>query len=168
VHRALANGSDAPLDSRESVRQHIERQLRPFERALVEDANALIDRAARAYSAIVGRPEIAQLLVSADVSGSAGLGLPALSGVEGSRVFHELPFSLKQPDGTIVRGAMDAVVERPGGGIEVIEIKTGRRLPEHQRQLALYVEAARTVFPDREVSGRLVYPDEQLSAGPGV
>jgi RecB family endonuclease NucS len=41
----------------------------------------------------------------------------------------------------------------------VVEIKTGRAWPEHQAQLAVYVEAARALFPGSEVEGRLIYDD---------
>jgi ATP-dependent exoDNAse (exonuclease V) beta subunit len=119
--------------------------LRPHERALVDDLDALIDGALHAVDAITRRPDT----------------LPQ------GRI-HEVPFSLLGPDGSIVRGAIDALVEHPDGRIEVLEFKTGRPRPEHGQQLALYLEAARLLFPDARVEGRVVYPEGQLSDHPGV
>ena len=39
----------------------------------------------------------------------------------------------------------------------VIEVKTGAARPEHESQLALYLEAARALFGGRQVDGRLLY-----------
>jgi ATP-dependent exoDNAse (exonuclease V) beta subunit len=74
---------------------------------------------------------------------------------------HEMPFALRR-QGEIVRGTIDTLVRRDEG-VTVVEIKTGRRAPEHERQLALYVEAAAALFPaPTRVDGVLVYPDDEL------
>ena len=39
----------------------------------------------------------------------------------------------------------------------MVEFKTGAARPEHESQLAIYVEAARALFPERPVAGRLLY-----------
>jgi hypothetical protein len=54
------------------------------------------------------------------------------------------------------------VLRAPSGAapaeVSVVEFKTGRRRPEHQAQLDVYVDAARELFPGVSVSGVLVYP----------
>ena len=132
VHRALASGRD-----------DLERLLRDDERALVDDVPALVARAQTALREIRQHPEIA------DVFG------------EGATVMwrrHEVPFSWRRPGAdVIVRGTIDCLVQRTTGAIQVLEFKTGCALPEHQQQLDIYVEAARALFPDTVVEGRLIY-----------
>ena len=70
---------------------------------------------------------------------------------------HEVPFSLRRRDGSIVRGAIDAIIEYPDGRVEVLEFKTGRPRPDHDEQLAIYLEAARALFPGAQVEGQLIY-----------
>ena len=80
-----------------------------------------------------------------------------------------VPFSLRRDDGTIVRGAIDAIVEHPDGRIEVIAFQTGRRCREHDDQLGIAVAAARVLFPTENISGRLIYATAgQLSDPAGV
>jgi RecB family exonuclease len=106
----------------------------------------MLDRAMSAFDAIAAQP-----------------------GSSPSVMLREVPFSLRRPDGTIVRGAIDAVAEHPDGSIEVIEFKTGQRREDHRDQLAVYIEAARVFFPDRVISGRFIYAREgQLSDSSGV
>ncbi len=81
--------------------------------------------------------------------------------LNGSCLF-ELPFShRRERDGgsgeQIIRGVIDCLYRTPEGGISVIEVKTGRPRPEHERQLARYVDAAEVLFPDASVDGRLLY-----------
>jgi ATP-dependent exoDNAse (exonuclease V) beta subunit len=132
VHRALATGSD-DLDT----------LLRDAERSLIEDVPALITRARSALDAIRHQPEVSAIFAAnGDVTWRR----------------HEVPFSLRRPDDpTIIRGTIDCVVQRGSGVIEVIEFKTGQPTAEHQQQLAIYVEAARALFPDTAVEGRLIY-----------
>ena len=56
-----------------------------------------------------------------------------------------------------LRGVIDCVVTRPDGRLIVLEFKTGPAQPAHQIQLDAYVEAVRSMYPEREVEGRLVY-----------
>ena len=52
----------------------------------------------------------------------------------------------------------EASVQKPDGSILVVEFKTGRVRPIHQRQLDLYVAAARQLHPDvPSVGGTLLY-----------
>jgi hypothetical protein len=39
----------------------------------------------------------------------------------------------------------------------VLELKTGKPAPEHDKQLEIYLTAARAMFPGTPVEGRLVY-----------
>lgn len=72
----------------------------------------------------------------------------------------EVPVTLRvtgEGDGMrLVRGTIDALVTLPDR-VVVVEFKTGARRAWHPRQVALYVEAALALWPDRLVDGRLVY-----------
>jgi RecB family endonuclease NucS len=59
----------------------------------------------------------------------------------------------------VLRGNIDCLIRQESGAIVVLEFKTGKRWPVHQRQLDVYVEAARRTFPQAVVEGRLVYSD---------
>jgi len=83
---------------------------------------------------------------------------PDLAGLVASgRPLYEVPFSLRVDPATIVRGSIDCLVRIGDGRVVVVELKTGTRRPEHEAQLALYVDAARALFPGRAVEGLLVY-----------
>jgi hypothetical protein len=87
-------------------------------------------------------------------------------------VFHEVPFTLREGSATI-RGTIDCLVRRHSNSQEVtptdtlaadivvLELKTGRRRPEHLIQLALYRRAAASVFPDARIDGSIVYLDDR-------
>jgi ATP-dependent exoDNAse (exonuclease V) beta subunit len=85
----------------------------------------------------------------------------------GSRL-HEVPFSLCTagsstfPAGSvgplILRGTIDCLIQRDDGSIVVVEFKSGSPQGFHQKQIDLYVEAARALFPQAAVEGRLIYP----------
>ena len=77
----------------------------------------------------------------------------------GGRAFYEVPFSLRVDARTIVRGAIDCLIETAAGAIAVVELKTGAPRPEHQAQLAMYVDAARALYPGTEVEGVVVYAE---------
>lgn len=77
--------------------------------------------------------------------------------LETGRAYYEVPFSVRIDAETILRGSIDCLVRRPGGRTTVIELKTGARRPQHDAQLAVYVDAARAMFPEDEVDGLLVY-----------
>jgi len=113
--------------------------LRPDERASLVDAGAVVADALAAWRALRARPD-----VSAKLSGT--------------RHF-EVPFSFARAGaGVILRGTIDCLVERDDGTVVVVEVKTGGRDPQHERQLAVYVDAARAVFPSRRIEGLLLYP----------
>jgi ATP-dependent exoDNAse (exonuclease V) beta subunit len=131
VHRALETGTD-DLDA----------LLRDDERARVEDVPALLANARTALAGIRAHPDIAAIFADS-------------TSVIWRR--HEVPFSWRSPDGTIVRGRFDCLVEWATGVVEILEFKTGQPTSEHQRQLEIYVAAAQAVFPTRSVRGRLIY-----------
>ena len=60
-------------------------------------------------------------------------------------------------DAVLWRGTIDCLARAPDGRITVLEFKTGGARPEHDRQIELYVAAARAMFPNAAVEGRLVY-----------
>ncbi len=72
----------------------------------------------------------------------------------------EVPVTLRMSDAggdeSLVRGTIDALVTLDEA-IVVIEFKTGGRRSWHERQLALYLDAVRALWPGRRVEGRLVY-----------
>jgi ATP-dependent helicase/nuclease subunit A len=120
--------------------------LRAHERALVDDIAGLLDRATAMFDAIRSQ-----------------------SHATASTMRREVPFSLRRPDGSIVRGAIDALVEHADGRIEVLEFKTGQPRRHHDDQLAIYLEAARLLFPHKAIFGRCIYAAEgQLSDSSGV
>ena len=57
----------------------------------------------------------------------------------------------------ILRGTFDCLVRRHDGGVTVLELKTGKPMPEHDEQLATYLAAARALFPGAPVQGTLIY-----------
>jgi ATP-dependent helicase/nuclease subunit A len=70
--------------------------------------------------------------------------------------YHELPFSFRE-NGVIIRGTIDCLIRRDRHDLLLLEFKIGAPQPEHQIQLDTYVRAARSMFPDCTVEGRLVY-----------
>jgi hypothetical protein len=45
--------------------------------------------------------------------------------------------------------------------VRVVEIKTGAARAAHSAQLEAYVEAARALYPARQVEGRVIYVTER-------
>jgi RecB family endonuclease NucS len=82
-----------------------------------------------------------------------------VAALAGSARFFEVPFATTATPGEpVVRGTIDCLVRKADGGLLVVEFKTGRRRPIHQRQLDLYVEAARRLEPGAtDVRGALLY-----------
>ena len=114
--------------------------LRPEERALLPDVDAVVVDALGAWRQLNARGDVRALL-------------------EGGTAVYEVPFSFRDPaTSTIVRGTIDCLVRRADGRAVVVELKSGVRQVEHAQQLAMYVTAARALFPDSQVDGVLVYP----------
>ena len=70
--------------------------------------------------------------------------------------YYELPFSCTEGKVT-VRGQIDCLIRTAAGVLTVLEFKTGVPQPWHEIQLDRYVQAARSMFPDSTVHGRLLY-----------
>jgi ATP-dependent exoDNAse (exonuclease V) beta subunit len=117
--------------------------LRPDECAEVEDLDAIVEEAVAAWRSLSGRKDVSALL-------SEG------------RVKYEVPFSMimrRGNDPVLLRGTIDCLVQKDDGSLVIIEFKTGRPRPSHQRQLDLYVEAAAALYPGAAIVGRLLYSD---------
>ena len=141
VHRLVQFAAELaePADS-DDVANLAARLMRPEERATAVDAAASVARAIAAWSALRAQPGLAELLAS------------------GERM-HEVPFSCVAPESParVLRGTIDCLVRRPDGSIAVIEFKTGAPSKAHQAQLDIYLQAARAMFPDSPVTGRIAY-----------
>jgi len=77
----------------------------------------------------------------------------------------EVPFSFHDPSSPptsggaeIIVGTIDCLAKGRDNYVTVLEFKTGTARPEHRRQLDAYLAAARAMFPDAKVDGRIVYP----------
>jgi ATP-dependent helicase/nuclease subunit A len=71
-------------------------------------------------------------------------------------VHREVPFALVH-EGRVLRGMIDSLVLLPGR-IVVIDYKTGGARSEHKMQMELYLEAARVLFPQKDMEGLVFYP----------
>jgi ATP-dependent helicase/nuclease subunit A len=111
--------------------------LKSDERVAFENPSEIVAAALGAYRRLRLQPDLLQLLD------------------EGQRV-HEVPFSLADR-GVVVRGVIDCLIRKCDGSVTVLEFKTGSPRELDRIQLELYVRAARSMFPDVPVDGRLVY-----------
>jgi len=136
VHRLLQTGADESDVGRLRVRaRELLAQESATEPAVLDEA---AERAARIYAAVRGRRDVLALL-------------------NGDCLF-EVPFSIRLEDSpTIVRGTIDCLIRDGDRRLIVAEFKTGERRPEDQAQLALYIKAARVLFPSASVEGQLIY-----------
>jgi ATP-dependent helicase/nuclease subunit A len=151
VHRALQAGLLSSAGGHGDV---VGRVLRDEERTRAADVDQLQRRAEAALDRLAAIEGLGELLAAES---------PAVAW----RHF-EVPFTMRQTDGTLVRGVIDCLVQRTDGPIEVLEFKTARARPAHEAQLAVYVAAVRTLYPGASVIGRLIHAGEQLSPAPGV
>ncbi len=142
VHRLFQSARAGELDD-DGLASYARDLLRPEERAAIENVDSTVAAAIAAWETIRTRTDVAELLSSGESS-------------------YEVPFSMRRAEGTgeiVLRGTIDCLVRRRDGSIAVLEFKTGRRRPSHSQQLALYVEAAGTLFPAATVVGHLIYPE---------
>ena len=141
VHRLFAAlPPGRATNSRAAVEAAVHRAMHPDEQENIADRSGFVRRVLEIYDRACTRPDV-------------------LAALAGDRVHHEVPFSFR-PDGAggrLVRGVIDLVIEKPDGQLAVVELKTGRPEPFHERQLELYVRAARAAFGGREVAGVLLY-----------
>ncbi|MCC7123958.1 MAG: hypothetical protein IT178_03860, partial [Acidobacteria bacterium] len=122
---------------------------------------ASLERAARHLAGVAGDPDAAPDLVQRAVALCLGvLAHPELTVLsDEARLVFEAAYSRRLPDGRVERGAIDALV-LSDTAVTVLEFKTGERRAEHEAQLAAYVEAMRGRYPDRAVTGQLIYAGE--------
>ena len=91
------------------------------------------------------------------------LAQPDVATLLGGDCLFEVPFSMRRDDVdpergvVIVRGTIECLRRWSDGRLTVFELKTGRVRSHHERQLALYVDAARALFPDAAVDGKVIY-----------
>jgi ATP-dependent exoDNAse (exonuclease V) beta subunit len=148
VHRLFqfAETSSRPAEDEPAFARSL---LKDDERAVIDDVDHVVEQALAAWRSMRTRADLSAVLAD-------------------HRRSYEVPFSLRAtgPDGPcILRGTIDCLLHRDDGSVVVVEFKTGRRRPQHQRQLDVYVEAARALFPTGPVSGLLVYPGHESNAG---
>ena len=136
VHRMLQRGV-AHDDDHATLARAARGLLLDDEIAAVGDVGAAVEEAVRTFRAIAGREDVKALLAAGEC-------------------LHEVPFSFRR-DRELLRGTIDCLV-MSADRVTVVEFKTGRRRPEHQAQLDVYVEAARELFPGAAVTGALIYP----------
>jgi ATP-dependent exoDNAse (exonuclease V) beta subunit len=139
VHRLFQR--DSMLADRDALLARARTLLTPAELADADEGD--LPRAVEAFLALRDREDVSQLLSS------------------GERFF-EVPFSYR-PEGepaAIIRGTIDCLIVRPAGAVIVVEFKTGRPRPEHERQVATYVAALCAAWPGRAVESRLVYASD--------
>ena len=144
VHRMLQRDAenagvdpDAPdAEARVSALMTGEERARHDHRHVASEAAAIYVRA-------LARPDVATLV--------------------GGDCLFEVPFSMRRDDVApergvvIVRGTIDCLRRWSDGRLTVFELKTGRVRSHHERQLAFYVDAARALFPDAAVNGKVIY-----------
>jgi ATP-dependent exoDNAse (exonuclease V) beta subunit len=120
-------------------------------------AAALCRRLLRDDELLLLADPVSFTLQAADVWLRAQTRPDVVAAFRGRTRLYEVPFSLTV-DHRIVRGTIDCIVDRDDEGWLVVELKTGRVHAAHQRQLELYVRAARSLRRDgAAVSGVLIY-----------
>jgi ATP-dependent exoDNAse (exonuclease V) beta subunit len=129
--------------------------------ASADRSPAIVDELARVLKddESVHAPDIEQVFRHGREAYLALCAQPALSeALESGEALFEVPFSVRPAaSSAILRGTFDCLIRRRDGAVTVLELKTGRPAPEHERQLAIYLTAARALFPGTPVEGRLVY-----------
>jgi ATP-dependent helicase/nuclease subunit A len=131
---ALANPPDPQV-----IADELGRLLRGEESAEADDLDEVLGQAGEAYLGLCAQPALAVVLAS------------------GEALF-EVPFSVRPASSQmILRGTFDCLVRRRDGGVTVLELKTGKPMPQHDQQLSTYLAAARALFAGTTVEGTLVY-----------
>jgi ATP-dependent helicase/nuclease subunit A len=145
VHRLFERfGTSLAVDgNHEAIPNELGRLIRDEEIVEAGDVAPVFEQARSAYLALCRE----QALVAALESGEA---------------FFEVPFSVRTASSQLIlRGTFDCLIQRRDGGITLVELKTGKPAPEHDEQLAVYLTAARSMFPGAPVEGKLVYARER-------
>ena len=137
VHRMLQHFGHAPATSISDASVRL--LLRPEEIGQTPDLDQRVGEALQAYQKLRNHADVREYY-------AAGIR------------HHEVPFTMKV-GGTPVRGVIDCIVQ-DDDRLTVLEFKTGRRRPEHDRQVGLYKVAAERLWPGQVVETRLVYAEE--------
>ncbi len=140
VHRMFQRRVDIALPDDEL--QRAARQLmRPIDLVDIDDPQVTAVTAASAYRALRGREDVAAALAAGPCH-------------------YELPISFVVPGdaGASVRGTVDCLVAGEDGVFTVLEFKTGRPRPEHERQVALYAQALEAALGTGPVRSLVFYP----------
>ena len=144
VHRMLQrDGEDARIDPEAPDAEDQIVELMTGEERARPDHRQVAAESASIFGRVRARPDVAILL-------------------DGDCLF-EVPFSMRRDDVdrrkgiVIVRGTIDCLCRGADGRLTVLELKTGRVQPHHERQLSLYVDAARALFPGAAVDGKVIY-----------
>jgi ATP-dependent exoDNAse (exonuclease V) beta subunit len=120
------------------------------------DPEAILTRAIEAFTLLRQQPDVAAALADAEclfeVPVSLRLDSTTIS------VLETEGFVIAGDRPPVVRGAIDCLAVRPDGSIVVIDFKTGAPKAADRAQVAIYVAAARALFPGRPVSGLIAYP----------
>jgi ATP-dependent helicase/nuclease subunit A len=114
--------------------------VRGPERVDIPDLDETIHEAVETYLVLRRRPDVEAVLAS---------------GV----CYYEVSFSYDPPDrpDLRVRGMVDCLVLSPDGTATVLEFKTGRPRPAHDRQAAEYARAVGAALGISTVEGRVIY-----------
>ena len=140
VHRLLQRFGLRDDINPSQLAEEVWRLVQPEEVADIRDRIAFEKDVICGYGALLRRPDVRQVYVSGEA-------------------LHEVPFTMRL-EGTIVRGTIDCLIRSTSGRVTILEFKTGRPRPEHERQANLYRRAAEALFPGAEVETRLVYVAE--------
>ena len=141
MHRSGLAVGPAPGNEQDLAMQ-IEHLLTADERDEVADVESLVQAVSSAYRALASQPDVLELY-------------------RARRAWHEVPFSARL-NGADVHGTIDCLLHTADEGPErvtVLEFKTGRSRSEHDDQAAMYLEAARRIFPGADVDAQVVYVD---------
>ena len=140
VHRLLQRFGLRDDVDRSQLVAELWRLVQSGEAADIKDRIGFENDVISGYGVLVRRPDVRDVYRSGEA-------------------LHEVPFTMRL-DGAIVRGTIDCLVRSTSGRVTVLEFKTGRPRPEHERQADLYRQAAEAIFPGAPVESRLIYVAE--------
>ena len=146
VHRLFErHGIALARNDRKVVTEELRRLITDDELAESAELDQLLKGACDAYRALSAQPALS-------------------SALESGEAFFEVTFSVRSAgSAAILRGTFDGLVRRRDGGVTVLELKTGKAIPEHEQQLSIYLTAARALFPGTAVEGKLVYAHQSVA-----
>jgi hypothetical protein len=138
VHRLLHRLGAGGASSADAVASLARQVVRESDGVTGVDLDAVALRAAQLYRELRAKPQVRAVY-------------------DRGTVYHEVPFSMLSEGGLVVRGAIDCVAEMAPNQVTILEFKTGRPQPWHERQLETYRLAVASLVPGAAVAGHLVY-----------